>query len=164
MNREEQEQRYREAMRARRAGEVCPLCGKHHTPLSDCAYPSVIPEKLPPLARTSDVETSHDAAAAGDKHALRHICLALYADHPEGLVDDDLAIYAGYSDGHESYRRRGSDLRALGWTEWLMEDAGTTPTGILTPVRRKTSLGATARVSVITPLGRKVYENYGGAQ
>lgn len=154
MNRAEQEQAYRDAMRARRSGERCPICNLYHGALEPCPTGQQTGERLPPLARTTDVETSHAAAAAGDKQALRFIVLGLYAEHPEGLVDDDLARLAGYSGGHESYRRRGSDLRALGWTEWLMDSYGF-------PIRRETSLGSTARVSVITPLGRTTWENHG---
>lgn len=162
MNSAEQEQLYRDAMRARRAGERCPLCFEYHGALDQCRpVNQVVSEMLtPPLARTSDVETSHAAAAAGDKHALRFIVLAIYAEHPEGLVDDDLARLAGYNGGHESYRRRGSDLRVLGWTEWLM----TGPDENEVPVKRETSLGAKARVAVITPLGRSVLANYRDAQ
>jgi hypothetical protein len=156
----EREQLYREAMQARRAGEVCPLCGQHHGALTPCSVniPPVTTDTggLPPQVRTSDVETSHEAAAT-DKRAIRFKCLGLYYDAgTAGLVDDDLAKLAGYPDGHESYRRRGSDLRALGWTQWLMtgESHGEKP------LKRRTSLGANARVSVITPLGRSVWETY----
>jgi ribosomal protein L34 len=155
MDTAEQERLYREAMAARRAGEVCPLCGRQHTALSPCppGAPNT-PVHVPPSARNSDPETSHEAAApTPSKEALRYTCLALYAAAPEGLVDDDLARLAGHPEGHESYRRRGSDLRALKWTEWLIEYQ---PGDLGTPVRRRTHLGATARVSVITPKGRDV--------
>lgn len=161
----EQEQRYREAMAARRAGEPCTLCGTIHSALSSCPVPT--PQEArsamhgltptpPPSARNTDPETSKEAAAL-DKRALRFVCLRFYAEHPDGLVDDDLAALGGHPDGHESYRRRGSDLRALGWTAWLFnQEEGKPETA--EPVRRKTSLGASARVAVITPLGRSVLE------
>jgi hypothetical protein len=152
MNRDEQERLYREAMAARRAGEVCPLCHTTHSALSACP-----PRREPPLVRNTDVETSHEAAAKPGKPLLRLICIGLYYDHPDGLVDDDLANLAGYSNGHESYRRRGSDLRDLGWTEWLYDADGA-------PVRRKTHLNSSARVSVITPLGRAVWETREGTE
>lgn len=47
MNTAEQERLYREAMAARRAGEVCPLCGYRHSALSPCtasAHPTTYPE------------------------------------------------------------------------------------------------------------------------
>lgn len=162
MNDAERERLYREALAARRAGDVCPLCGYMHGALTACVHPDeglpIPAQSVPPSARNTDPETSHEAATpTPKKERLRYICLALYAEHPEGLMDDDLARLAGHPEGHESYRRRGSDLRSsrLRWTEYLYAHG---EDGVRYPVRRRTAIGGTARVSVITEKGRSVLE------
>lgn len=157
MNDAEREQLYRDAMRRRREGEVCPLCGTQHSALSSCAHPDVVPELIRPareLARTEDVETSHEAAAANPagKRTNRRVALDLHRQHPEGLIDDAVSqLSGGQLDVHEA-TRRCLDLRKLKnpgpLLEWLIQDGE--------PVFRKTRSGRNARVSVLTPLGRSV--------
>lgn len=105
------------------------------------------------LHRTVDPDTSRAAAKAAKEH-IRHACLRMYGAHPDGLCDDDLGHLARQG-GHESYRRRGSDLRGLGWTQLLAGDDGKV-------VRRRTqSQGGVARVSVLTDEGRAVLAQLG---
>lgn len=100
------------------------------------------------LVRATDIETSQEAARTPGKDALAMVCLGLHYANPDGLLDDDLARLAGHPEGHESYRRRGPDLRRLGWTRWLLDEHGK-------KVRRRTAIGGSAAVSVITQAGRE---------
>lgn len=104
------------------------------------------------IARTSDVETSHAAAAhAPDAKAnQRREVLALHARHPGGLTDDEVSYLAG-----TDLWRRCSDLRKLGHLAWLMTTTSpSAPTGVPVPVTRKARSGRQGRVSILTPLGR----------
>ena len=97
-------------------------------------------------ARLSDVETSKEAAAPSKKD-LCWACLLMHYESPDGLMDEELGDH--HPDNRESYRRRGSDLRLLKWTEWLMDADGK-------PVKRRTLAGGKARVSIITTLGARI--------
>lgn len=104
------------------------------------------------IARTTDVETSHAAAAANQhgKQSNRAVALRLHREHPAGLIDDEVsALSNGQLDVHEA-TRRCLDLRKLKdpgpLLEWLIVDGE--------PVLRKTRSNRNARVSVLTPLGR----------
>lgn len=169
MNRDEQERLYREAMAARRAGDVCPLCTTHHSALSACPVPTpdeartarrAREDEAPPLVRETDVETSHEAAAhAADAHLMRMTVLGIHIANPDGLLDTECPALAGHP-GHDSYRRRAAEIRARRWTQWKMQSIPN-PNGdgmIEVPVKRRTpTIGGTARVSVVTPLGRSVW-------
>lgn len=105
---------------------------------------------VPPsvLAHADDVETSHEAAAAhpGERASHRRACLVQHEIFSgSGLIDDEVATFTGF-DLIEA-RRRCSDLRNLGLIEWLMVNGK--------PLTRVTDYGRPARVSVITPAGRK---------
>jgi hypothetical protein len=100
------------------------------------------------LARATDVETSHAAAAAnrGLKASHRRDCLVQHDRFGRtGLIDDEVSVFTGLSE-HET-GRRCSDLRRLGLIEWLEVDGK--------PVTRMTRLERQARVSIITPAGRE---------
>lgn len=102
------------------------------------------------LARTVDVETSHAAAAANPdgKRSQRALALAIHAEHPDGLIDDEVsALSGGVMDTHAG-TRRCLDLRNLGLLTWLVGDDDE-------PVLRKTRSNRNARVSVLTPAGRE---------
>lgn len=138
---EEQERRYEAAMARERA-----LMPRHLTAVPDPV--------IPPGARDADPPQSADNADAVDAKAIAWIILGIHAtfgaEH-DGLTDDDAAHLAGYG-GHESYRRRGSDLRANGWIEWKRDADGKI-------VRRRTqSIGGTAGVCVLTVKGRDAWE------
>lgn len=143
--------------RQARLYEEAMLAKQHAVPLAK-PEPSLRPPStyVDPhvLVRNDDVETSQ-AAARTAKDALRITCLGIHYTHPDGLLDDDLARLAGHPDGHESYRRRGPDLRKLGWTEWLVGDDGK-------PVRRVTAIGGSARVSVVTEKGIAAWRSLQG--
>lgn len=61
-------------------------------------------------ARTSDPETSHEAAALVNASEMQQRVLAIYRDHPNGLTDEELvAIYAQrFSTGGRSLESRSS--------------------------------------------------------
>lgn len=157
MNEAERIRLYEEAVnarRARRAGEPCPICRTYHAAASACPTPApAMHRPARELARTSDVETSHAAAAANPngKQSNRAVAWRLHHEHPEGLIDDQVsALSGGQLDVHEA-TRRCLDLRKLKdpgpILEWLIDEDGE-------PVTRKTRSNRSARVSVLTPLGR----------
>lgn len=99
-------------------------------------------------------ETERDASESVDNVAIAWECLRLYDKHRGGLTDDELGALAGAPDHkHQSYRRRGSDLRPLGLIEWLFDDGD--PPKI---VKRRTNKGkgAPSGVCVITAKGIEV--------
>lgn len=118
------------------------------------------PEDVPPPAplrsvgqpagervRSDDVDTAQDAARMTDNVRIAMHCLELHAEHRErGLIDHELGPLGGFPDGNESYRRRGSELRALGLIDWLRGEDGKV-------LKRLTPMGAPARVCRITAAG-----------
>lgn len=104
--------------------------------------------------RADDVETAQEAARMPGHDALVMVCLGLhYRNSDIGLIDDDLGRIANQGEGHESYRRRGPDLRRLGWTRWMVDEHGK-------KVRRRTGIGGSAAVSVITKEGERVWREH----
>lgn len=118
------------------------------------------PEDVPPPAplrsvgqpagervRSDDVDTAQNAARMTDNVRIAMHCLELHAEHRErGLIDHELGPLGGFPDGNESYRRRGSELRALGLIDWLRGEDGKV-------LKRLTPMGAPARVCRITAAG-----------
>lgn len=111
------------------------------------------------LARTTDVDTSHDAAAqlsTGKSHCLtllraHYIAgmpthIARYPDEP-GLTDHEAAHAAGIDEPGVCWWHRCSDLRKLGLIEWAKNPDGT-------PVKRVGLSGRQVRASTITEAGR----------
>lgn len=153
ITREEQERRYEAAMERERA-----LMPRHLTAVPDVEAKTGgevgVSFVLPPGARDADPPQSAENAAKVDAKAIAWIILGIHATFGadrDGLTDDDAAHLAGYG-GHESYRRRGSDLRANGWIEWKRDADGKI-------VRRRTqSIGGTAGVCVLTVKGRDAWE------
>lgn len=151
MNADERERLYREALTARRPPEgATPQPEQPPTRWEDATS---VRRPARELARTTDVETSHAAAAANPagKESNRAVALRLHREHPEGLIDDEVsALSGGQLDVHEA-TRRCLDLRKLKdpgpLLEWLMDSEGN-------PVTRKTRSNRSARVSVLTPLAR----------
>lgn len=112
-----------------------------HAPLRSVGQPAG--ERV----RSGDVDTAQNAARMTDNVRIAMHCLELHAEHRErGLIDHELGPLGGFPDGNESYRRRGSELRALGLIDWLRGDDGKV-------LRRLTPMGAPARVCRITAAG-----------
>lgn len=96
MNDADRERLYREAMSARRAGDVCPLCRRHHSALSSCELPQdrrpaepIVPTTAASMNRvgspTGRVErdasdTSVTAAKRVNAKSQRAVILALLGD------------------------------------------------------------------------------------
>lgn len=108
-------------------------------------------------ARSDDPEAAKDAAKIR-RDAKVLACLKVHGDHQDrgGLTDDDLGPLAGFPEGHETYRRRGGDLRAKTWTIWLRGDDDKIKRG-------RTILGGTAGISVLTPKGIEEYKRRFGS-
>jgi hypothetical protein len=101
--------------------------------------------------RGDDVETARNASHLVDSERLVLVCVRLLAEHG-ALVDDDLPrVGNAPPEKAESYRRRGSEMRNRGFSEWWIGEDGK-------PVkwRTKGGEGAPARASRITALGREV--------
>jgi hypothetical protein len=69
----------------------------------------------PPVARTTDPGTSHQAAKAVRVHAASQKArlLRAYADEPNGMTDEEAAAATGLGDS--GYWKRCSELRSMGW-------------------------------------------------
>jgi hypothetical protein len=103
------------------------------------------PGAIPPAARASDPETSHQAARDNPLHkaADRRRVLLIHAQHPAGLTDFELAeLCAGQQ---TSLGKRRGELRDAG----LIVNAG---------IRRPAPSGSLAIVWKITPRGLSTIE------
>lgn len=103
-------------------------------------------------ARTSDPETSHESAAHVSKSETnKSQCRALLNAHilnANGLTDEEAAVAAGLDiTSGICYWHRASDLRAMGYIEWLYDGNGKL-------VKRTGSLRRPRGVSVITESGK----------
>lgn len=97
------------------------------------------------LARTSDVETSHQAVpSAARRRTQQTAILALHREHPNGLTDDEVSVLLG-----DDVWRRCADLRTLGLLTWKLVQHPKGPTGVLVPATRAARSGRQARVSII---------------
>ncbi|AKF14904.1 hypothetical protein AVT46_gp43 [Mycobacterium phage MOOREtheMARYer] len=97
-------------------------------------------------ARTSDPDTSHEAA--GRLTTMNSHCAALlrsYAGHPGGLTAEKAGEYAGLDAYAAS--KRNSDLRRLGMIDPMMDGAEV--------VKRENSSGRRAVVYRINATGRE---------
>ncbi len=103
---------------------------------------------LPPehaLARTTDVETSHNAVPSRERRATQQASImSLYRDHPNGLTADEVSVLLG-----DDLWRRVSDLRTNGYLAWKLVQHPNAPTGVLIPATRMARSGRQARVLVI---------------
>lgn len=95
-----------------------------HLPLFGPLFPVFDPVEH---ARTTDPDTSHEAAAATETSEVRRRVFAIFREHAEGLTDEELlAFYArtfpeGSSlESRSSPRKRRSDLARAG----LLVDSG----------------------------------------
>lgn len=102
-----------------------------------------------------DPETSHEAAKSV-KEAQCWQLLRSWLWYPKaGLTDEEAAIDANIIDiPFACWWHRCSDLRALGYIEWLRGDDGKI-------VKRLADSGRRRGVSVITPLGAKQAQRLG---
>lgn len=133
---------------------------KHGIPVGTTETTQMRPEDAPPhvplrsvgqpageRVRSDDVDTAQNAARMTDNVRIAMHCLELHAEHRgRGLIDHELGPLGGFPDGNESYRRRGSELRALGLIDWLRGEDGKV-------LKRLTPMGAPARVCRITAAG-----------
>jgi hypothetical protein len=96
------------------------------------------------MVRADDYETSIAGAEAVTFRAgsQKHRLLSVYYAYPEGLNDEEAAVYASLT--RTCYWKRCGELRQDG----LIEDTGQTSTG---------EAGVERIVCRITPKGREVY-------
>lgn len=103
-------------------------------------------------ARNVDPETSHIAAEGVSRSetnkAQCRALLAAHQRHPNGLTDEEAAVDAGIDVfSGTCYWHRASDLRKMGYIEWLYDDNEKL-------VKRTGSLGRPRGVSVLTEAGK----------
>lgn len=109
----------------------------------------IAPEPIS-VARASDPETSHDAAAEVNSRAytrtLRKRLLLAYAAYPDGLTDEEVC---DITNTDYRGRRRCTDLRKMGLTAVATREDGSI-------VKRPTESGCDAQVARITAKGRQL--------
>lgn len=101
------------------------------------------------MARSTDPETSHEAARDASKKAPNHRFVALQAFSEHGpMTDYELADKTGLQ--QNSIGKRRKDCQDMGLIDFFMVDGE--------KVRRKTPSGSNAYVWQITELGKKFLE------
>jgi hypothetical protein len=102
--------------------------------------------------RTTDVETSHEAARllARDKLAYQMLEFLVLNDRERGWTAYEISRVTHDLVGGLCPWHRLTDLRQTGLAEWLLNDDGT-------PVRRPGSTKRNQRATVVTPKGITTY-------
>lgn len=105
-----------------------------------------------PRARKTDPETSKAAAKTVNESQCLSMLRAFLWYPKAGLTDEEAAEQANLDELHGAcWWHRASDLRALGYIEWLRDDKGNI-------VKRMGESGRYRGVSVITKTGTKYAE------
>ncbi len=120
-------------------------------------HPLRDPDVMPKRARHTDPETSHAGAAAVAVRAgtQKARLLAVYADAPDGLNDEEAAERAGVN-MRSCWWKRCNELRKLHFIEPVTDAQGNL-------VTRLSSVNVPRMVCVITPLGRAALQSAGRA-
>ncbi len=98
-----------------------------------------------PKARTTDIETSHEAAELAKPNAEQDRALALRSLGEKPMTDYELSLHTGRYE--RSIGKRRTDLYQAGYVTFLTDENGN-------KVKRPTATGAKAIVWTLTTLGR----------